>query len=125
MQTIEAIAEVETDFKSKKPLPKQATRQQKSDAKHDLATVFEIVLKTLHPDWSVSENLKLASESMDELRRRIGGDKVLDEGLKSLISQYKCVENRIIKRAMLGEIAKKLSFASIVKLVDSGLSRHE
>ena len=42
----------------------------------------------------------------------------VDESLKSLISQYKCVENRVIKQALLGEIAKKLSYLSFLKNVD-------
>ena len=90
-----------------------------------MAKILKIVLQTVQPEGTVEENLKLATVSLDELRKTIGGDEIVDDGLKNLISQYKCVENRVIKRALLGEIAKRLSYTSVLRLVDASVSRYE
>ena len=93
--------------------------------KKDLSKAFETILKTVQPEGTVTENMKLAADTLDELKQRMCGDVIVDESLKSLITQYKCVENRVIKRALLGEIAKKLSYLSVLKHVDSTVTRHE
>lgn len=125
LQTVESIAGDDVNFKMKKPLPKESTRKQKTIAKKDLSKVFETILKTVQPEGTVTDNMKLAADTLDELKQRMGGDEIVDESLKSLISQYKSVENRVIKRALLGEIAKKLSYLSVLKHVDGTVTRHE
>ena len=125
LQTVESIAGDDVNFKMKKPLPKESTRKKKTIAKKDLSKVFETILKTVQPEGTVTDNMKLAADTLDELKQRTGGDEIVDESLKSLISQYKSVENRVIKRALLGEIAKKLSYLSVLKHVDGTVTRHE
>lgn len=125
MQTLLYLAGDDVDLKMQKPLPKDATRKQRTEAKKDMAKILKIVLQTVQPEGTVEENLKLATVSLDELRKTIGGDEIVDDGLKNLISQYKCVENRVIKRALLGEIAKRLSYTSVLRLVDASVSRYE
>ena len=125
MQILESIAGDDIGLKIQKPLPKDATRKEITAAKKDMSQILKIVLQTVQPDGTADEKVKLATGSLDELRKTLCGDEIVDDGLKNLISQYKCVENRVIKRALLGEIAKRLSYTSVLKLVDAGVSRYE
>ena len=125
LQTLESIAGDDIGLKIQKPLPKDATRKEMTAAKKEMSKIFKIVLQTVQPEGTVDENLKLAAGSLDELRKTLGGEEIVDDGLKNLISQYKCVENRVIKRALLGEIAKQLSYSSVLRLVDASVSRYE
>ena len=82
LQTVESIAGDDVNFKMKKPLPKESTRKQKTIAKKDLSKVFETILKTVQPEGTATENMKLAADTLDELKQRIGGDEIVDKSLK-------------------------------------------
>ena len=79
------------------------------------------MVKTINPYGETSDNLKLASEAFNKLKKQGG----VDESLAALIEHYENVTNPEIKRSLLGEISKKLSLPKIRKIVRSKITTHE
>jgi hypothetical protein len=114
---VETVESISTErIKSKKPVKKKSVV-----AVNDVAKIISVVVKTINPDGATSDNLKLASEAFNKLKKQGG----VDESLAALIEHYENVTNPEIKRSLLGEISKKLSLPKIRKIVRSKITTHE
>ena len=104
----------------KKPLKNKSTKR----AVNNVAKMVKVVVKTVQPNGTSSEQIELAACAVEKLRKT-GKLDVLDETTLSLIEHFQDVSNREIKRGLLGEISKKLSFLKLTKLVKSKVTRYE
>ena len=118
IDTVESISSEKVNIR--KPLKKKLTKR----AINDVAKIIDVVVKTVQPSGSNSDNLKLASDAVDKLKLT-NGDTIMDETLESLIEHFQNVANQEIKQSLLGEIAKKLSLPKIKKLVDNKITAYE
>ena len=115
--TLKTVESISTErIKSKKPVKKKSVV-----AVNDVAKIISVVVKTINPDGATSDNLKLASEAFNKLKKQGG----VDESLAALIEHYENVTNPEINWSLLGEISKKLSLPKIRKIVRSKITTHE
>ena len=118
IDTVESISSERINIK--KPLKKKSTKR----AINDVAKIIHVVVKTVQPSGSNSDNLKLANDAVDRMKLT-EGDTIMDDTLVSLIEHFQNVTNHEIKRSLLGEISKKLSLQKIKKLVNSKITAYE
>lgn len=117
--TIESISTER--IKMKKPLQDKSSRT----AINDVAKIIKAVVETVKPSGDSLDQVKLAADAVDKLKKVNAADTNIDESLASLIEHFQNVVNPEIKRSLLGEISKKISLAKLRKIVKNKITLYE
>lgn len=117
--TIESISTER--IKMKKPLKDKSSRT----AINDVAKIIKAVVETVKPSGDSLDQVKLAADAVDKLKKVNAADTNIDESLASLIEHFQNVVNPEIKRSLLGEISKKISLAKLRKIVRNKITLYE
>ena len=112
-------------IKIRKPLNETSSSNQKKVATRELSKILNVIVRAVQPDGDDYETLKLATDALENLKKNLNPESIVDETLNSLIHQYQGVEDSTIRRAVLGEISNRLSLSLIREHVDSKISKRE
>ena len=118
---LHAIESISTEqIKMKKPLKKKSTAR----AINSVAKMIKVVLETVQPNGTSSDQIELAASAVEKLKN-ITTTNNPDETTTSLVEHFQNVTNKDIKRSLLGEISKKVSFPKLQQMVKNKVTLYE
>ena len=116
-----AIESISTEqIKMKKPLKKKSTAR----AINSVAKMVKVVVETVQPNGTSSDQIELAASAVEKLKN-ITTTNNPDETTTSLVEHFQNVTNKDIKRSLLGEISKKVSFPKLQQMVKNKVTLYE
>ena len=86
--------------------------------------MVKVVVETVQPNGTSSDQIELAASAVEKLKN-ITTTNNPDETTTSLVEHFQNVTNKDIKRSLLGEISKKVSFPKLRQMVKNKVTLYE